>query len=316
MPIGPSHFLFDIIIPALLALLVMCIAWQPWRRFPAVERGHWGGALAVGIAVLAAHPAVMSWPRFPPPDANNRLFPIELLALIVGLIDATIRPPRWISALLVFLVSAVALGFVLKFKLFGQWSAAPSVAFVLLCGLVGAIWWITFEVIADERGLVAPLSMWLVASTAAVMFVLTEGALWGKLTLSLAAAAGALFVIVLWRRTISLAHGAMHVFAILLVCLIIASHYLSGLTYGYLLTLLSAPLFIWIGYLLARFGPLSRLHPWQQAAIRMIVLAIPMAILLSVAIVEFRKSAGSSDEADPYGTARTSVSTSIAQRAI
>jgi hypothetical protein len=256
------------------------------------------------------------WPRFPPPDSNSRMFVVELLALIVGLFDALVRPPRWVSTLLMFLVTAAAVGFVMKFKLFAEWSAAASVGFVLLCGLLGAVWWITLEVMADEGGLVAPLSMWMIASTAAIAFMLTEGLLWGKLTLSLAAAAGAMVVILLWRSTISLSHGAMHAFVIVLLSLMVSSHYLASLSYGYLLTLLSAPAFLWIGFLLARMTPLSRLRPWQRAAVRLVVLAIPMAILLAVATVEFKKSAAPNDEADPYGSIQSSVSTSRVQRTI
>ena len=317
MPIGPSDFLFDIIIPALLALLAVCIAWRPWQRFPVPVRGHWGGAAAVGIAVLAAHPAVMGgWPRFPPPDANSRMFVVELLALIVGLFDALVRPARWVTTLLMFLVIAAAVGFILKFKLFAEWSAAASIGFVLLCGLLGAVWWITLEVMADEGGLVAPLSMWMIASTAAVAFMLTEGLLWGKLTLSLAAAAGAMVVIVLWRNTVSLSHGATHAFVIVLLSLLVSSHYLASLTYGQLLTLLSAPAFLWIGFLLARMTPLARARPWQRAMVRLMLLAIPMAAVLVVAMIEFSRSAGATDEADPYGTPQSSASTSRMPRAI
>jgi hypothetical protein len=297
MPIGPSDFLLEIIIPALLALAAMCLAWRPWRRFPQ-PKAHWGGAVAVALAVLAAYrPVFGAWPSFPPSTANHWLFYVVLLALLVGLLDALIRPPRWIATIGIFIAAMAALAAMLKFALFGEeHGPAQSIGLLLLFGLIGAAWWITFELTADDGGVVAPLLMWITVSTVAVVFMLTDSFVWGKLAMALAAAAGALLVMILWRRSIRLSHGAMHVFAIVMLCLIIPVHYVASLSIGKLVTLLAVPAFIWIGRLITMAGPISRLRPWQRAVIRVAALVIPMAVLLSVAAVEFRRTSGGGGE--------------------
>jgi hypothetical protein len=74
--------------------------------------------------------------------------------------------------------------------------------------------------------------------------------------------------------------------------------------------------FIWIGRLVTMSGPIRRLRPWQIAAIRIAALAIPMAVLLSVAAVEFRRTSGEESEYNPSGMKPSSGSTWAAARAI
>src|SRR4051812_13277218 len=246
MPIGPREFLFVVMIPAALALVTMCLAWRPWRRFPR-PAGHWGGAAAIGVAViLAYYPITNAPPHFPPREATVWVFWIAFLATLVGLIDALIRPPRWVSTILVFALSSFALAMMLKSQLFGEWSTAASLGALLLFGMIGVLWWVTFEASADTGSLTHALLTWLTASGIAVALLLTGSLKFGQFAMALAGAAGAMVVLILWRRNVSLAHGAMHAFIVVILCLLIPSHYLSELPAVEGLALLAIPAFIWI----------------------------------------------------------------------
>ena len=50
------EILYTSAVPGAVALLVLLVAWRPWRRGDAaVVRGHWGGALGAGGAFLLSY---------------------------------------------------------------------------------------------------------------------------------------------------------------------------------------------------------------------------------------------------------------------
>src|SRR5207237_4495805 len=124
-------------------------------------------APALGLAFLAAFPAINfgTWriPAIVPSDSSGWLPIIAILAMIMGIIDAGIRLPLLVRALIVVIVSVVGLWAELKFKFHAGWSGMSGA--LIICGfaVLTAVWWAAVDDLAENSIVLAPLQVWLIS---------------------------------------------------------------------------------------------------------------------------------------------------------
>jgi hypothetical protein len=137
----------------------------------------------------------------------------------------------------------------------------------------------------------------------------------GQLAGSMAAAAGAMLVLVLWRRRVRLTRGVAVVLATLCATLTVTAHYLFDLPALFCIGLLLTPLWVWIGRALASIRAF-RDAPRLRAVVRLAGVALPLGALLAISAVRFAKTQSQDGEYDPYSSGAGFISTPHAQRAI
>jgi hypothetical protein len=241
------------------------------------------------------------------------LLTIAAGAAIGGLIDALVRLPTWARAALVLLLAGGATMLVLK-SVMQSWPTIQQVAAIGVLSVAGLAWWWTLESSGREGGVTLPLVLLIVGATVAMALMLPEHASLrlGQLSMSLPAVAGAMLLLMLIRPRVELTRGAAIVFAVTYVSLIAAAHFLFdwGLTYA--VPLVAAPAYIFIG----RMIPAARLRGWQRVLVRLAPVAIPMAIVLAIAVNEFRESEAQGVNAEAANEAPKAGSTRLDSGAI
>lgn len=316
MPLGPREILFVIVLPAVAVLVMIAISWRAWRR--SAQRGDWGGPIGIVIAFAIAHRFVAgSWPALPPTESMGWLLVAAVGAAVIGIVDALIPLPTAVRAATSFLVAGGACAIVLQ-TVMRNWPIGQHVVTLLILALAGLGWWCSIVATARDGGVLAPLVLWIVSSTLAMALMLPPDASlrFGQLTLSLAAAAGAMFMLVLVRPNVSFTRGVPMVFATISVTLIAAAHYLFDWRLIYAVPLLAAPGFVMLGRLIPAPQPTTATRKLARLLIRVAPLVVVMAVVLAVAVIEFRRSESATGYDQELGTAPNDVSTPADVRTI
>jgi hypothetical protein len=286
--------LFGVVLPFVLAGLILLLARMTNQRRP------WAGPLAIGLAFSVGFGCVEgSAHLFPPASAVPWLFYLGLLFTLAGLLDATVRMPMWIRALIVGLATVLGAGLLLRFNFTNHvWDASNGSAWLIAIGIVAAIWWICFEFTAAEGGVLMPLGGVFICGIAGLVVMLvadqTVGQALGAMAIALAAAAA----VVGWFKSTSLGRGTSAVVAGAGVCALAAAYFVSGVPIVDLSLIVIAPLALAAGSWL----PLKNRRPWLRVVVRLMIVLVPLIIALGLAIAQFRKEAAE-NSADPYALA-------------
>lgn len=281
-----------ILIPAVIAGVVWLVAWRLWNRQRPAPHGHWGGALALAAGYAAGYATLMGWPPFPANTAAQWLVYLALLAGAIGLAEPWWRGKAWLRWGI-----WLGLGGATAWLQFGAlvehtWSTAQAVLWIGGLALATAALCAALDALAERRdGASLPLALWLTAATTSAVLLLTKSALLGQLAGSIAGIFGAATVLAWWAPSIRLSRGAMTVFGLLFVALLSQGHLYSELSLWGALLLYLAPFAAWLG----ETERVKTMVPARGVLVRMGLVAIPAAIALLIAFLEWRSSSATSD---------------------
>jgi hypothetical protein len=293
IPITPTDLVWIIVIPAFVALVIGALLWQPWKKDRAA-RAAWAAPLVMGIGFLIASPYINSghwrWP-LTPREASDWLPWIGLVALVIGLLAALTHAPRWAWFIVVLVITSAAIGVMLRFKFRAAWTPMTGAAILAGFGAVAACWWAILEQATEESPIFASWTIWLIGVGIALTLMPASNPANGEQFLALAAGAGGIGVLSIWRSKNILLRGLPIVFATIGITVLASSYYLSTdrafIRNPFLFaTLLGSPLFLLITIPI----PKSKLSPFKRLLIRFLIAAIPLAAVATVATVRFLHS--------------------------
>lgn len=292
-----QDILWSIVLPALIACVISMLGWQPWCRFGPV--GLWVAPVAVALGFIFAFPGInfghWEWPVGAPKESSAWLPWVAIVAMVAGLLSATLWQPRWVVAILVFVLSAIAGAMFLKFQFTTEtWGAAFGTMMIVAFALVSTAWWLTLEQAREESPLLVELLVGVSSACISLTLMLTGSKTYGQFGLAIGFAAAGMLPAILWRPNIPL-RGLPAVFSVLLVPILAGGFYLSSLPRTELLILSSTPLFIAIGIVLP-----ARLSGWKRITVRLVLAFIPLATATTVAAVQFKSPNAQSDDSAYY----------------
>ncbi|MGH7176689.1 MAG: hypothetical protein ACREJC_04850 [Tepidisphaeraceae bacterium] len=285
LPIDPKDLLYFVGLPGLLGIAAMVASW----------RGRWGGPVALAGAFLVAfRPIVGSLPGLPPRESVAWLFYIAIGLLVLGLAGSIVRPGRWLSCTVVTLIVAGCAFLLLKFRFAAGWDARDAVLEIGALSLLGLAWCGSLESSAAENAILASLSMVLIGTSIALVLAFSGSLKLGLLAGALTAGCGGMLLVALARGGgVDLTHGTSLVFATLCIGLLICAYYLAEMNPLTGLLLAATPQWVIDARVLAP----AHWHPWRRASLRLLILAVPLGMAVSIAAWEFRNAQRGSDEA-------------------
>jgi len=273
-----------VLTPAILSGISLAVAWRLWRRKNPSPRGHWGGAVAFGLAYFSGHVALVGWPEFPPTSAETWQAWLALSLAVAGVAQRWWGPTMFVSFPVAFLAyAAVTYALLLNF-IRNSWD--PTVSALWVAGLAAAstiVFQLTDRIAAKRPGASVPLGLWALCTLAAGTFVVASSAKLGQLSGALAAGCGAAVVLAWWCSKLSLAGGGVFVFLPLYNGLVLQAYFFGypGLGLWSALLLALAPL----GLLVGEQRRFVYAKPWIAVLVRTGAVAVPAAIALGLAIV-------------------------------
>ena len=237
-------------------------------------------ALAVGLGFVAGCGVALGGVKLPPANQFEWIVPLSLAVAIASAIVEFMRlgrPIRWPLAALAF--AAVA------WLLLRSQAPAPVIAGL---AAAGAIWWALWdEVLARSPRGWAGMVMTGVAGCASLVLMLSDSQRFGQMGLALTGVLAAVWAIAWWLAR-DVWRGAAMVWAVTIFGLILNGHFWAtpGLTRLNAALLLSSPLLAWVG----EIPPLKRLGGWKNGAIRVAAVILPVAVAVTLAILEFKRA--------------------------
>jgi hypothetical protein len=278
--------------------LVGLLAWRPWKR-NAVADVRWifgpltAGAFGIAYWTFEPKPA---WP----PGANvvYLLFYFALVAGILSLADAILKPPLWLRAGVLLLSWRLAVRLLLASQVPRYLSEVSAELWIDFLTVAVLAWWLMFENLAERvSGVTTPLLLAAVAGVSAILLMMdlhiqSSGALAGALTgLSIAAA-----VLGFWNSRISFSRGFAQTVVLILQLALIHGYFYTNDDWTparqiRAAVLLAAPLLAFIGDL----PPLRRLRPsW-----RLLARAIPVILALGFVAAGAARDFAHADQVAP-----------------
>ncbi|MHC4448359.1 MAG: hypothetical protein ACYSXF_11365 [Planctomycetota bacterium] len=263
--------------PAVITVIVLALAWRPWRTDAAIAGGRWGGAAGFGLAFLTGFLAVAGWPGLPPTEKWQWILHLGLLAAAIGVVNALRPRKRWLDWLPSLCLAATA-ALLLRHP-------SPDAPWTWNLGVAAAVafLWLTLEPVAQRaRGVTVPLTLLLTFAAAAIVILVSGNETLARLTAVLAASAAGAAIVAWWAPAISLAAGATAVTVAVLPGLLFLSQaysYSEVPGISFLLPLL-APAMSGLGEL----PVMGRLKPPARVLIRMAAILLPLGIAVGLAI--------------------------------
>ena len=279
MPDSQEILVWVIAAPVGIALLATLLAHLPPKRDRATQ--PWGPALAIAGAFAVAFAGLRGRPAFPPRDAQTWLVYLGAIAVLIAILASVLPHKRnwpW------FVLAPLSIGLILvtvwllarsQIPLFG-WKRFLLRAAVIAAGMI--VWFALMELLAARgKGAAAamPLVLTIAAAVAAVTIVNAHSMFLGQLAGSIAAALGAITLLGLWLKKLSLSRGGVLTLTVLLLGVILAGHFFADLSRLDLILLGVAPLAAWAGEL-----PL-----WKGKRSRFAVRVIAVLVILLIPLV-------------------------------
>jgi hypothetical protein len=225
------------------------------------------------------------------------LFVVVPAAIVVELIAAFSRVPRWVAWLLRVVVAAGA-GVVLLHGSIdlerwtteekAMWLGGLTATLLVVWSLLGLLMHVV-----PSRGV--PLALSVVCAGAALASMFSSSATDGQLGLPLAAALGGAALASFLLPAPPQGAAPIGVGLVALFSLLAGSRFFADLTSLHAALLFASPLLCW----LPQLPPLRKLKPWLRDGLCVLAVAIPVAIVLFQAQQEFAaksKAPGSDDD--------------------
>ena len=289
---------FGVVLPIVISIFVMLIAWRPWLRSGAVFRGQWGGAVAVGAGYLVAHVGIHGWPSFDPAKAQHAAFWAALLGMVVGVASVSAKPrPIW-RRIGRAVGAIVIVWLVMRWKMtLGQWTLAELALWVGIGALGALLFWALISILRESVEEVEEAPERSARTGFDTLFVLSGVAGLGSLLIGFnahlvsgAQASGAMALgllvcalVCLWRPGIGAMRSATPVVALCLPAIWIDAALRADLDFGYAMTLVCAP---GVAFAAASVVPEGAHHLVRTAA-RVLGAVIPIGILVVIEVAKF-----------------------------
>lgn len=273
-------FVSPVIVPAVIAGFAWLISFRLWNRKAAAPYGHWGGVAALALGYLSAQVLLISWPPWPAASALHWLFYLTIVAGVIALGGHAWDARWWVRAPI---ESGLLVAFAwsqLRPLVKHTWAAWESTAWLAGLVLFGMAACECVEGLARRRpGVSLPWVLWCTASTAALCLVLTGSALLGQLAGAVAGVLGAAVVLAYWGPTLSLAHGAILLFVLIIHSLLWQGVFYSQLPLTAALLVALAPFAGWVG----ESTRVRSWASWRLAGLRMACVLAPLLIAVWLA---------------------------------
>jgi hypothetical protein len=298
MPFTAVQILAGIVMPAVLLGLAMLAAWRPWSR-RATADARWIFAPVVGIGYCIAYWNLEPRPGWPP--GSNVLFLLFYIAIplaVFGLLDAILKPPLWLRAVVIVLLWQVFVRWLLLPQIPRQISGPNAELWIDALSVIALVWWLTFERLADRApGVTTPLILAATAAASAILLAMgwhiqASGAMAGSLVgMSVAA-----MVLAAWNSRISFSRGFAQTIALLLQFILVHGYFYTGDTLTTRQQILAAvfmasPLLAFTGDL----PVIRRRHSAWRLAARVIPVVIALGIVTAATIRDYVQA----DESQP-----------------
>jgi hypothetical protein len=274
--------LVGLVLPAVVAAAALVVAFVLAKLSGRGSSGPWKIALALGAGYLAGHIAI-AWPSS---DVTDRIPPLAVAAMVLGMLEATWPGPPWARWENRLLLSALVVGLIVEPARASLEETQGLRGFWIAMGIVGLVIfasWTNLEALAARvRGVAIALPMLVVAGGMSAVLALSGSMLLGQLGGALTAALAAAWI-ASWRgEPLSLSRGGVPVLVVVLSALALEGQVYSpapGKT-TMLALVAVAPFALWI----LRIGPLRRLAPWQAALLGAVIALVPIGVALGMAL--------------------------------
>jgi hypothetical protein len=274
---------------AIAAVVSAVIAWLLGRS------GLAGGAVGVGLGVLAGASVLGLTPQVPPRGALDRLLLILVPAIVLTESVITGRAWRvgWALRATVAALAAPLLVYGSSYvtDLSGpgsrEWTTGTAAAIFTSLAAVLLLVWILLTQLATQASRSATIAVAITAAGTAVTMMLSGYATGGQLGLPLAAAVG-----IIAFSDSRHASGAVAVAIVTLFSLLVIGRLFAGLTTLHAVGLFATPLLACVPDVpqLRRWGPRTR------ATLRVVLTAVPVILVLWLAQQKFAEDSGPSSE--------------------
>jgi hypothetical protein len=270
-------FLLQQLLPGVLAAVllsgVFAIIGRLWRA------NNWADAVALGIGYAGGHAMTAGWPTFPPSEATQWLPFFALAAMLLGVLDALLRPAGSLRALIWIFFCAGLLRLFLKPKFQYGWSLPEGVLWI--AGLAVGMLVLASSLDAAVRrdtSISSPLILTIVACGTGVALMLSGSMLLGQLAMVLAAALGAIVAVALLLPKAVEGRGVVPVAVALLASLWLSGYFYSDLPLASALLLAAAsfPALVLISLS-------EKIPSWKGLLLRAGIVSIPVAISVFLA---------------------------------
>ncbi|MDB5352706.1 MAG: hypothetical protein JWN86_3953 [Planctomycetota bacterium] len=262
---------------------------------------RWGPTVGIGVGFLLGQAMILGWLTRPQLlDAKSALmawrsdggafplFPGEAAhwmpwlggaALLFGLLEGWKPAPGWARWENRLGLTALTLWLLLGNRFGGSWEPTEGTMWLLGLGLAMLVFWSVIDRRAERLGPSMPLVLMMMASALSISLYLSFMIFGCLFAAALAATLGGVWVVSWFDPKMNLARGAIAVFVVLYVGLLVCYLFYSDLPRISVLALALAPLATYVD----RVGPVSRLSGWKSAAIRIGVLIVPLAVAIGAA---------------------------------
>jgi hypothetical protein len=285
-----STILLGFALPVLLTAAGIAAAWRAWERDHKSD-GRWIGAPLLGAALAIAFWNLRARPHLPGQgDVIEWVFWFAIFLGILGWLDALLRLPFWMRAVIVVFVWRLVIRLVLQPLIPSTLALAEEWIDFLSLAALG--WWWTMESVAgNSPGLTVPLILVILSLGSAVL--LTSWHIVGSATVAASAAAicCAAAAVAGWRGHISLERGAAPAIALPLLALLVHGFFYTSdtltMTQQILaLVLLISPMLALIGDL----PPFKNLRPTWRLVVRLLPVILAVGIAAGWSLHQYTQS--------------------------
>jgi hypothetical protein len=270
-------FLLQQLLPGVLVAVlisgVFAIAGRLWRT------NNWADAVALAIGYAGGHTVTAGWPAFPAPEATQWLPYFALAVMLLGVLDALLRPAGSLRALIWILCCMGLLRLLLSAKFQYGWSLPEGVLWI--AGLAAGMLVLASSLDAAVRrdtSISSPLILTIVACGTGVALMLSGSMLLGQLAMVLAGALGAILAAAFLLPKAVEGRGVVPVAVALL-----ASLWLSGCFYSDLPSASALLLAVSAFPALLLISLSEKVPSWRDVLLRAGVVIIPVTISVFLA---------------------------------
>jgi hypothetical protein len=204
---------------------------------------NWADALALAIGYAGGHAMTTGWPPFPAAEATQWLPYFGLAAMCLGTLDALLKPPRILRAVIWILFCAALLRLLLTPKFQYGWSLAEGVIWITGLAAIMLVLGGSLDVAAPRRTSVSSLLiLTIVAFGTGAALMLSGSMLLAQLAMVFGTALGAILLVAFLLPQSSQGRGVVPVAVALLMSLWLSGYFYAELPSASALLLAAAPL--------------------------------------------------------------------------
>lgn len=260
------------------------------RRPAGAARRNAAGVLGFVLGA-AAGGAVLRLPfAWPPASGLARLLTVVLpAAAAIELLAGCARVPRWLAWGLRLILACAAGRALLHGSVYlgganGSWTAWQAALTLVVCGAALAMVWVLLSWLAVRSpGASIPLVLGEAKLAGGAAIMLAGYLAGGEAAIVLAAALAGAALAASFVGPRSAPSGLIGLGVVGLFGVLCVGHFFGRLSTGAALAVLFAPLLAWV----TETPPLRDRRPWLKGAICLALAAIPLALVLAAAKVEF-----------------------------